>query len=84
MFRMIPDAENSSPATPDYIRSLIQKTGRPATWCAARVGITDRYLRELTSGNRQASYSLQFTLESLAHEMEQLRLAAQQHAHMKK
>lgn len=76
MFRMMPDAENSTPATPEYIRQLIARTGRPATWCAKRLGVSDRYLRDLTAGNRNASYSLQFALESLAHEMEKLREAA--------
>lgn len=69
---MIPDSQSAPPPTPQYIADLIRKTGKSASWCARRIGVTDRYLRKLTAGDATASYPVQFALESLAAEMSKL------------
>lgn len=72
---MLPNADTAQPATPEYIADLIKRTGKSAAWCARRVGVTDRYLRKLTAGHANASYPVQFALESLAAEMERVAAA---------
>lgn len=74
---MIPNAEAATTPTADYIAMLIRSTGKSASWCARRIGVTDRYLRKLTAGDANASYAVQFALESLAEEMAKVQAARQ-------
>lgn len=56
---------------PDSVPGLIEKAERRLTQqeVAARLGVTPRYLRQLSRRERQASYGFQVTLEILVAEV---------------
>lgn len=71
---MTPNSADSR-ASPDYVRELVQRIGKPQRWIADRVGISERHLRYLIAGSRKVddkivdvklSYPEQFALECLS------------------
>jgi len=67
---MTPDSANHA-TSPEYIRSLIMRTGLTKRECARRLGITDRALRYYCApiGAKRwdaCPYLVQFGLECLA------------------
>ncbi|WP_152613933.1 hypothetical protein [Burkholderia pseudomallei] len=71
---MIPNS-NDHQVSPDYVRELVQRIGKPQRWIADRVGISERRLRYLIAGSREVdgkmvdvklSYPEQFALECLS------------------
>lgn len=62
---MKPDATLHNP-DPQYIRSLLAAAGLSQEAAARQVGISGRAMRNYVSGERDAPYSVQFALESLA------------------
>lgn len=70
---MIPNAENYNGAT-EYAQSLVERIGKPQTWIAKRLGVSDRRVRYILKGSRivngvetevRMTYTEQFTLECL-------------------
>jgi DNA-binding transcriptional regulator YdaS (Cro superfamily) len=61
---MIPDARNYDPR-PEYLAELVGSLPHTQTELAAKLGVTDRCLRQWLSGARQFPYTAQFALECL-------------------
>jgi len=62
---MTPNATEHWNPDLDYILSLIDGTGLTRKECATRLGIGERTIYRVLSGEVECSYPLQFTLESL-------------------
>lgn len=61
---MIPDARNYDPR-PEYLAELVDSLPHTQPELAAKLGVTDRCLRQWLSGARQFPYTAQFALECL-------------------
>lgn len=66
---MTPDATKHDPR-PEYLRSLVQRSGLSQRECARRLGISERvmryYLSDVAADHRPAPYPIQFALECLS------------------
>jgi hypothetical protein len=67
---MKPDAEKYNP-DPSYLRELIAKSGLSQRETARRIGISERYLRQLLASPDKktalvAPYPIQYCIEQLA------------------
>lgn len=64
---MTPDAQHHRP-DPDYLRSLVERSGLSQREAARRLGLTDRAMRYYLSATDEvrAPYVVQFALEALA------------------
>ncbi len=62
---MKPNAEKHYDPRPEYLAELVGSTGLTQPELAARLGCTDRALRQWLSGKRQFNYLVQFALEAL-------------------
>lgn len=60
-----PDAVNDYLRNPEYIRKLIRSIPLSQRAIARRLGLSDRYVRQLVAGDRECSYVIQFALEAL-------------------
>lgn len=72
---MIPNREALHKPTPDYMRELMARIGRPQVWVADRTGISRRRIQYLVVGSKdfagviqdvKLTYPEQFILEALA------------------
>lgn len=61
---MLPNAEHYNP-DPKYLAELIESLPYTQGELAAKIGVTDRCLRQWKSGARQFPYVAQYTLEAL-------------------
>lgn len=70
---MKPDAKNHNPE-PQYLRDLIEKAGFSQRGAARQIGISERTFRDYLNGDHpsQAPYPVQFALEALAGQKEEL------------
>lgn len=70
-----PDASQHDPR-PEYLRSLVARSGLSQRECARRIGISDRLLRYYLTPRsddvewREAPYPVQFALESLVDKLD--------------
>ncbi len=67
---MIPDSKKHNPS-PDYLRSLVEKTGMSQRKVARTIGIDERTFRAYLANSNASSaldapYAVQFALECLA------------------
>lgn len=62
-----PDAVNDYLRNPEYIRELIRSIPLSQREIARRLGLSDRYVRQLVAADRECSYVIQFALEALLH-----------------
>jgi len=61
---MKPNASKHNP-DPDYIRGLVDASGLSQQAAARQIGISARAMRYYISGEREAPYPVQYTLENL-------------------
>ena len=61
-----PDASSAHEATPEYLRSLIERSGLSQHAAARRLGVSLRAMRYWIEGGRPCPYTAQFCLEALA------------------
>lgn len=61
---MTPNAKDYNP-DPQYIRDLIDSTGKTQPVLAELLGVNERTIRRLRSGETTVSYLQQFALECL-------------------
>lgn len=76
---MIPDSRNAN-VTPEYLTSLVKKTGLTQRQIAALLGQDERSIRRWMRGDRKPPYLVQYALEQLADESEFTRALVQKTA----
>lgn len=58
---------------PDYLRSLVERSGLSQREVARRVGVSERTMRDYLNSNHKSAhtYPVQFTIEMLVESLEQ-------------